>query len=77
MDVKEVKDGEHTPFFDNVLTYHDMGYDGVVAVEQALMGTLNELGNAGIFQAMELGLGPKLAAMDVAGIDQKVAAMSK
>lgn len=77
LDVREIEDGETKPFFDNTLKYHDIGYEGVVAVEQVLMEALNQLTDAGIVKAMELGLGPKLAAMNVAGVDQKVAALSK
>lgn len=74
--VREVKDGEPTPFFNNTLTYHDIGYDGVVAVEQVLMEALGQLSDAGIVQAMELGLGERLQALGIAGIGDKVAAMS-
>jgi hypothetical protein len=76
LEVKEIKDGEPTGFFDNTLRYHDIGYDGVVAVEQVLMEALGELTDAGILQAMQLGLGEKLQALGVAGVGDKVAAMA-
>ena len=63
LDVREMKDGEPTEFFDNTLTYHDMGYDGVIAVEQVLQQALAELGDQGVIKAMEMGLGEKLEAM--------------
>ena len=70
----KVKDEEGTvPFFENTLNYHDMPYDGVVALESMLMDVLNQLNEAGVLKAMEMGLGEKLAAM---GLGEKVAALS-
>jgi hypothetical protein len=73
LNIQEVKDEGATPFFDNTLTYHDMTYDGVVALESMLMGVLTQLNEAGVLKAMELGLGDQLAAM---GLGDKVAALS-
>lgn len=67
--VKEVKDGVPTAFFDNTLAYHDIGYDGVVMVEQTMVEALNKLSDVGIGQAMALGLGDKLSAL---GLGAKV-----
>ena len=73
LNIKESKDEGFTPFFDNTLTYHDMTYDGVVALEGMLMDVLAQLNEAGILKAMELGLGDKLAAL---GFGDKVAALA-
>jgi hypothetical protein len=61
-------------FFENLLTYHDIGYDGVIAVEQVLQEALAQLGDAGVLKAMELGLGEKLEAL---GLGQRMAALKK
>ena len=68
---REIKDGTPVPFFDNTLSYHDLPYEGLVACEQVLLEALQKLGEAGIGQAMKLGLGEKLAAI---GMGDKVAA---
>lgn len=73
LDVKEIKDGEPTPFFDNTLTYHDIGYDGVVGVEQLLTEALSQLNDWGVVKAMELGLSEKLSAL---GLGDRVEAMA-
>ena len=72
-EVQEVKDGQLTPFVENCLTYHDIGYDGVVGVENALMQTLDQLNDWGVSMAMDNGLGKR---MSMLGLDQKVAALS-
>lgn len=71
--VKEVKEDGVKPFFDNTLNYHDLPYDAVVGLEAMLVDVLNQLSDAGVVKAMELGLGDKLAAM---GLGEKVAALS-
>ena len=74
LNIKECKGDEGmTPFFDNTLTYHDMTYDGVVALESMLMDVLTQLNEAGVLKAMELGLGDQLTAM---GLGSKVAALA-
>jgi hypothetical protein len=70
---REIKDGTPVPFFDNALSYHDLPYEGLVACEQVLLDALQKLGEAGIGQAMKLGLGDKLAAI---GMGSKVAAFA-
>ena len=72
-EVKEIKDGQTTPFVENCLTYHDIGYDGVCGIENALMQTLDQLNDWGVTMAMESGLGER---MSMLGLDQKVAALS-
>jgi hypothetical protein len=67
--VKELKDGQPTDFFDNTLTYHDIGYDGVVMVEQTMVEALNKLSDVGIIQAQAMGLGDRLSAL---GLGPKV-----
>lgn len=71
--VEEMKDGVPTPFVENALTYHDIGYDGVVGVENALMQTLDQLNDWGVTMAMENGLGER---MSMLGLGEKVAALS-
>jgi hypothetical protein len=58
--VEEVKDGKPTPFFECNLEYHDMTYDGVVAIQAAMVGLLEQLNSFGIEAAKEMGLGEKL-----------------
>ena len=70
---REVKDGTPVPFFDNALSYHDLPYEGLVACEQVLLDALQKLGEAGIGQAIKLGLGDRLAAI---GMGSKVAAFA-
>lgn len=72
-EVQEVKDGQMSPFVENTLTYHDIGYDGVVGVENALMQTLSQLNDWGVVAAMDAGMGER---MSMLGLDAKVAALS-
>lgn len=72
LSIKEVKEDGPVPFFDNTLNYHELTYDGVVAMESMLLDVLNQLGDAGVMKAMELGLGEKLAMM---GMGDKMAAL--
>ena len=65
LDIKELKDGETTPFFDDTLRYHDIGYDGVVAIEQVLLGAVSQLGAAGVQMAVDAGLGDKLEVLGI------------
>lgn len=74
LEIEEMKDGVPEGFFENLLTYHDIGYDGVIMVEQALSQTLAELGDQGVLKAMEMGLGEKLEAM---GLGPRMAALAK
>ena len=64
--VKEVKDGNPADHHDVNLVYHDLPYDGLVAVQQTLLGAVNKLGDLGIGKAQALGLGGQLAAMGFA-----------
>ena len=45
--IKETKDGAAVPFFDNDLKYSDLPYDGVLAVEEQLIGGLAALAKKG------------------------------
>ena len=56
-EVEELKDGKKTPFFDCRLEYHDIPYDGVVAIQAAMVGLLEQLNSFGIEAAKEMGLG--------------------
>ena len=58
-EVEELKDGKKTPFFDCRLEYHDIPYDGVVAIQAAMVGLLEQLNSFGIEAAKEMGLGAK------------------
>ena len=74
LDIKEkMEGGELSDFFNNTLKYGDIGYDGVVGVEQVLTEALAQLGDWGIMKAMSLGLGEKLSAM---GFGERVEAMA-
>jgi hypothetical protein len=73
LDIKEIKDDGVEEFFNNSLTYNDIGYEGVVAVEQVLAGSITQLSEFGVVKAMELGLGEQLTAM---GLGEQVAAMA-
>jgi len=72
LNVKEIKDGTPTPFFENTLFYHDLPYDGLVVCEHAMLEALQRLGEAGIAQAMTLGLTEKLQAV---GMGNQVASL--
>jgi len=48
---QDQEDGSSTPFFDNDLVYHDLPYDGVVAVETILANALGKLIDMGYTQA--------------------------
>jgi hypothetical protein len=73
LDVKEIKDGVPTDFCDNCLTYHDIGQDGVVAIESSLIEMLGQMNDWGVMRAMDAGLGGNLSALGMGG---KVAALS-
>jgi len=61
LEIKEIKDGEACPFFDDTLQYHDIGYEGVVGIEQVLLGAVSQLAAAGVQTAVDAGLGEKLS----------------
>jgi len=61
--VEEIVDGKPKAFFDCDLEYHDMPYDGVVAIQAAMIGLLQQLNQFGIAAANEMGLGEKLEKM--------------
>ena len=58
--VEEIVNGESTPFFDCDLVYHDMPYDGVVAIQYAMIELLKGLNQMGVEVANEMGLGANL-----------------
>ncbi len=73
LQVKEVTPEGLKPFFDNVLTYHDLPYDGLVKVEEQLVGVLGQLGDWGVVNAMQMGLSERLSAL---GMGEKVTALA-
>jgi len=67
LDVKEVTtDGSAVDFFNSTVNYPNMGYDGVIGIEQAMLQVLQQLGDAGLKQAVALGHGEKMEAMGFA-----------
>lgn len=74
LEIEETSAGAPEGFFENLLTYHNIGYDGVIMVEQALSQMLAELGDQGVLRAMEMGLGKKLEAM---GLGPRMTALAK
>ena len=67
LDVKEhTTDGSTEDFFNSVVTYPKIGYEGVVGIEQALLEILIKLGDAGLKQAVAMGLESKMQAMGIA-----------
>lgn len=66
--IEEIKDGQPTPFFDCNLTYHDIAYDGVVAIQSAMIELLERLNEYGFATAETMGLGKKL---EVLGLKKK------
>ncbi len=76
LDIREVKNGIETPFFDSTIAYHDLGYDGVVAVESVLTDALGQLTAAGFVQAQSMGLGESLQLLQTAGIGPAIPAKS-
>lgn len=69
--VEEVKDGQRVPFFETELKYHDLPYDGVVAIQAALVELLQRLNGFGLATAEALGLGDKLRALGLTGKHDK------
>jgi hypothetical protein len=65
--------GNMEPFFDNDLTYHGIGYDGIVAIESGLIDMLTQMNEWGLMQAMEGGLGERLSAL---GLDARIGALA-
>jgi len=63
--VEEMADGERTPFFDGRVDYHDIGYDGVVAVQAVMTEMLERLNGLGFEVAEAMGLGDKLKTLGV------------
>ena len=68
LDIQEVTPNGLKPFSDSALNYHDLPYDGVLAVEQVLQDAQQKLINAGYAQAEAKGLGEKLKGLERAGI---------
>lgn len=58
--IEEIVDGERIPFFDCLLEYHDMPYDGIIAVQAEMIKLLKGLNGLGIIAAENMGLGKKL-----------------
>lgn len=48
---EDKEDGSSAPFFDSSINYHDLPYDGVVAVETILVDALTKLNDMGYVQA--------------------------
>lgn len=63
--IEEINGDERTPFFECNLVYHDLPYDGIVAVEAAMIELLERLNDFGIATAEEIGLGKKLEILNV------------
>jgi len=66
--IEEVVDGKCVPFTDfegGTLRYHDIGYDGIVAVQAAMTELLDRLNGFGFDKAQAMGLGEKLKALGV------------
>lgn len=72
LDIKLEDGAELRPFFVNTSVYSDLPYDGVITVQQLMLGVLNSLGDAGVAKALDAGLGEKLSAL---GLGDKVAAL--
>ena len=66
--VQEIKDGQSVPFFDCKVEYHDVGYDGLVAIQTAVVEMLNRLNGFGLDTAEAMGLGKK---MEMLGVGKK------
>jgi len=60
LEIREVVDGDQAEFFDASVDYHDVGYDGVVAVEGVLVKMTGDLVGLGVAKADDMGLGDKL-----------------
>ena len=63
--VRARSEGSEVPYFDCPLQYHDMSYDGLVAVQAAMVQLLETLNGYGIDTAEAMGLGEKLKAIGV------------
>ena len=68
LNIVEVVGAELKPFFDGKLelNYHDMGYDGAVAVQAAMIELLQRLNGFGFDKAEIMGFGDKLKALGLA-----------
>ena len=64
--VSKTVDGEQKAFFDCTLNYHELPYEGVVAIEVAMIELLQKLSQYGIDSAVAMGLGDKLKNLGVA-----------
>lgn len=58
--VKEMVDGEEKLFFDCTLDYHNLGYDGIVAIQGAMIQLLETLHDYGMSKVEAMGLTDKL-----------------
>ena len=63
--IEEINGDERIPFFECNLVYHDLPYDGIVAVEAAMIELLERLNDFGIATTEEMGLGKKLKALGI------------
>jgi len=72
LEVAEQKPEGLEPFFDNDLTYHGIGYDGIVAIESGMIDLLSQMNEWGVVTAMEGGLGNR---MSMLGLDQRMDAL--
>lgn len=60
---EDQEDGSSKPFFDNTLVYHDLPYDGMVAVEGVLIEALGKLNELGFLEAEQKGCNPERLGM--------------
>lgn len=60
---QDQEDGSSTPFFDNTLTYHDLPYEGMIAVEAVLVEALGKLNEFGFLEAEQKGASPERLGM--------------
>jgi hypothetical protein len=72
MQVKEVKEDGEVDFFDSDINYHDLPYEGVVAIQAVFVDALSQLNNFGVAAAAQMGKAENLSAL---GLGAKVEAM--
>ncbi len=59
------EDGKKSDFFDSDVKYSSIPYEGVVAIEQLMLGILQETGKWGVNMAVSNGLGDRLKELGV------------
>ena len=60
MHIQETTSGEEQPFFDCPLEYHNVPYDGVVALQKMMVGLLDDLTELGDAKLAEMGKASKI-----------------